>query len=175
MSARIRNVNASAGIDKVIAGGRAAFHGSPINTAIPATVIANTSGPSRTTGYHHQLTRHSSNRRPRSPRPARVQQRRTTDGNQRRNPGPQLTDHPDLRPMARGTQTTHVKIRAASMNTKTSCRRRLLRHPRASGSVMISSWRLSTTLVIHEHNRAGSGRTESDQIGARWDHQPYRA
>jgi len=45
VSARIRNVNASAGIDKVIAGGRAAFHGSPINTAIPATVIANTSGP----------------------------------------------------------------------------------------------------------------------------------
>jgi hypothetical protein len=30
-------------------------------------------------------------------------------------------------------------------------------------------------LVSHEHNRAGSGRTESDQIGARWDHQPYRA
>jgi len=71
VSARIRNVNASAGIDKVIAGGRAAFHGSPINTAIPATVIANTSGLSRTTGYHHQLTRHNTNRRPRSRTPAR--------------------------------------------------------------------------------------------------------
>ena len=175
MSARIRNVSASAGIDKVIAGGRAAFHGSPINTAIPATVIANTSGPSRTTGYHHQLTRHSSNRRPRSPRPARVQQRRTTDGNQRRNPGPQLTDHPDLRPHGawhpdhprqdQGSQHEHQDVVPAKAAAP----------PRASGSVMISSWRLSTTLVIHEHNRAGSGRTESDQIGARWDHQPYRA
>jgi hypothetical protein len=51
-----------------------------------------------------------------------------------------------------GTQTTHVKIKATSMNTTTSYWRRRLRQPWVSGSVMISSWRISTRLVSYDHS-----------------------